>query len=182
MSAAADSEPSAPAPEPSSAPGATPPDSAVPARPLFQERLLPGVGGWIVVAVVGLTFGVVLIPLSYVLAIVVGAVAVLLACTLAYMSSPVLRVTGRHFSMGRARIEVELLGEPTTLDGDEWRTTMGTGFEPLAHHCIRGWIHSGIRTEVLDEQDPTTAWVASSRRPQDLALALRTAQQAARPA
>lgn len=179
MSAAADSESSAPAPEPSSAPDETSSDSAAPIRPLFQERLLPGVGGWIVMVVVGLVFGVVLIPLSYVLAIVVGAVAVLLACTLAYVSSPVLRVTGTHFAMGQARIEVELLGEPTVLDGEDWGTTMGTGFEPLAHHCIRGWIHSGIRTEVLDEQDPTTAWVASSRRPQDLALALRTAQQTA---
>ncbi len=179
MSAAADSDSPAPAPEPSSAPGATSPDSAVSARPLFEERLLPGVGGWIVVVVVGLTIAVALIPLSLVLAIVVGAVAALLGCTLAYVSSPVLRITGTHFSMGRARIEVELLGDPTVLEGEDWATTMSTGFEPLAHHCTRGWIHSGIRAEVLDEQDPTTAWVASSRRPQDLALALRTAQQSA---
>src|SRR5690625_6451848 len=65
----------------------------------------------IVVVVVGLTIAVALIPLSLVLAIVVGAVAALLGCTLAYVSSPVLRITGTHFSMGRARIEVELLGE-----------------------------------------------------------------------
>src|SRR5699024_8394877 len=131
MSAAADSDSPAPAPEPSSAPGATSPDSAVSARPLFEERLLPGVGGWIVVVV---------------------AVAALLGCTLAYVSSPVLRITGTHFSMGRARIEVELLGDPTVLEGEDWATTMSTGFEPLAHHCTRGWIHSGIRAEVLDEQ------------------------------
>src|SRR5690625_5941878 len=81
--------------------------------------------------------------------------------------------------MGRARIEVELLGDPTVLEGEDWATTMSTGFEPLAHHCTRGWIHSGIRADVLDEQDPTTAWLASSRRPQDLALALRSAQQSA---
>src|SRR5690625_6034328 len=111
MSAAADSDSPAPAPEPSSAPGATSPDSAVSARPLFEERLLPGVGGWIVEVVVGLTIAVALIPLSLVLAIVVGAVAALLGCTLAYVSSPVLRITGTHFSLGRARIEVELLGE-----------------------------------------------------------------------
>ena len=173
MSAAADSTPSQPA---SAREAATAPDH--PSRPLFQERLLPGAGAWIVVAVVGLVFGVVLIPLSYVVAIIVGAIGLITACTLAYLTSPVLIVTDSHFTMGRARIEMELLGEPTVLTGEDWQATMGTAFEPLAHHCTRGWIHSGIRTEVRDEQDPITAWVCSSRRPEDLALALRTAQQA----
>lgn len=177
MSAAADSASSAPTSGPSSTPGPASSVRAATTGSLFRERLLPGVGGWIVVIVVGLVVAVVLIPVSYVLAIVVGIVLVLSACTFAYLSSPLLQVTDRHFSMGRARIEVGLLGEPTVLEEEDWKTTMSTGFEPLAHHCIRGWIHSGIRTEVLDAQDPTTAWVASSRRPQDLALALRTAQQ-----
>ena len=43
-------------------------------------------------------------------------------------------------------------------------------------HQARPW----HREKVLDEEDPTTAWVASTRRPEDLALALRTAQQRAR--
>src|SRR5690625_5933433 len=104
MSAAADSDSPAPAPEPSSAPGATSPDSAVSARPLFEERLLPGVGGWIVVVVVGLTIAVALIPLSLVLAIVVGAVAALLGCALAYVRSTVLRLTVNDFFMLRVRL------------------------------------------------------------------------------
>lgn len=173
MSAAADSTPS----QPASTRGATT-AADHPSRPLFQERLLPGVGAWIVVAVVGLIVGVVLIPLSYAVAIAVGVIGLITACTLAYLTSPVLIVTESHFTMGRARIDVELLGEPTVLAGEDWQTTMSTGFEPLAHHCTRGWIHSGIRTEVLDDQDPITAWVCSSRRPEDLALALRTTQQA----
>lgn len=177
MPVAPDPASSAPTPGRVTAPGAPSSRGADASPLLFRERLLPGPGGWIVVSVVGLIFGVVLIPLSYVLAVVVGVAALLLVCLLAFVSSPVLLVTNTHFSMGRARIEVELLGDPTLLEGADWARTMGTGFEPLAHHCIRGWIHSGIRAEVLDAQDPTTAWVASSRRPQDLALALRTAQQ-----
>ncbi|MGO1284560.1 MAG: DUF3093 family protein, partial [Brachybacterium sp.] len=67
--------------------------------------------------------------------------------------------------------------EVTVLHGEEWARTVGQDFEPLAHHCVRGWTRSGLRVEVLDDADPTTAWVASSRRPDDLALALRTAKQ-----
>ena len=62
------------------------------------------------------------------------------------------------------------------LEGEDWARTMGVDFEPLAFHCTRGWIHSGVRVPLHDEDDPTSAWVASSRRPGDLALALRSAR------
>lgn len=128
-------------------------------------------------AVLGATFGVVLVPLSLWLALIVGLVAIAVACTIAYLSSPVLEVTPETYAMGRASIDVELLGEPEELTGEDWERTMHTGFEPLAHHCTRGWIHSGVRVEVLDTDDPVTAWVATSRRPEELALALRAAQR-----
>lgn len=187
MSAAADQNPaeSTPAqPARPEVPGdAASPSASSPARSalagsaLFRERLVPGVGAWIVVVVLGATFGVVLLPLSTWAALVVGVVAVAVACVLAFVTSPVLEVSGGTFSMGRAHIDVDLLGAPEVLTGEDWERTMHTGFEPLAHHCTRGWIHSGIRIEVLDRDDPVTAWVASSRRPEDLALALRSAQQ-----
>lgn len=151
--------------------------SAAAATPSFHERLLPGIGAWIVIAVLGATFGVVLVPLSYTLAAVVGVIGVAVLCALAYLTSPVLAVREGQFTMGRARIPVRLLGEPVELRGEQWALTMGQDFEPMAHHCTRGWIHAGVRAEVLDDEDPTTAWVASSRRPEDLALALRAAQR-----
>ena len=74
---------------------------------------------------------------------------------------------------------MDQLGAPQVLKGEDWALTIGQDFEPLAHHCVRGWTRSGLRIEVLDPEDPITAWVASTRRPDDLALALRTAQQLA---
>lgn len=142
----------------------------------FRERLLPGPGTWLVIAVFGATFGVVLVPLSITLAVVVGAVAIVVLCALVIMSSPVVEVREGSFAMGRARISTDLLGEPQELRGADWDQVMGPGFEPLAHHCTRGWIRSGVRVPLLDEEDPTTAWVASSRRPEDLAAGLRTAR------
>ena len=161
-------------PEPSTAPTASATSSA--AAPSFHERLLPGIGAWIVIVVLGATFGVVLVPLSYTLAAVVGVIGVIALCALAYVTSPVLEVRDGQFTMGRARIPVRLLGEPVELRDQEWARAMGQDFEPMAHHCTRGWIHTGVRAEVLDDKDPTTAWIASSRRPEDLALALRAAQ------
>ncbi|MFC7374332.1 MULTISPECIES: DUF3093 domain-containing protein [unclassified Brachybacterium] len=149
-------------------------------EPLFRERLLPGPGTWVVVVALGSILGVVIVPLHLTTALVVGVVSIIVAVILAVLYSPVLEVKDGWFTMGRARIEVDQLGEATVLRGDEWRTTMGQGFEPLAHHCVRGWVSSGFRIEVLDDEDPTTAWVGSSRRPDDLALALRSARRDSR--
>ncbi|MGP5052350.1 DUF3093 domain-containing protein [Brachybacterium alimentarium] len=170
----------APDPSASSSVEGEPSPSARPAaaqQPLYRERLLPGVAGWIVTAVLGSIFGLVLVPLNFTLALVVGAVCIVVAIVLAVLYSPVAEVRDGRFSLGRARIDVSLLGDPAPLTGEEWSLTIGQDFEPLAHHCIRGWVHAGLRIEVLDEEDPTTAWVTSTRRPHDLALAVRSAQQ-----
>lgn len=169
MSAAADHTPE-PAPS-------TPSDRAAQDVPLFHERVLPGPGAWIIAAAVGGALGLILVPVNLTVAIVVSAVSIVALLVLVVLYSPVLEVSGGRFRLGRAQIGVELLGDPVALRGEEWALTIGQNFEPLAHHCVRGWTRTGLRVEVLDTQDPATAWVASTRRPDDLALALRTAQK-----
>ncbi|ATG55008.1 hypothetical protein CFK41_09690 [Brachybacterium ginsengisoli] len=149
---------------------------AAPSTPLFHERLLPGPGAWIVAVVVGAALGLILVPLNLAAAIIVAAVAIIVLLVVLVQYSPVIEVSDGRFRLSRAQIEVELLGEPVALAGEEWALTIGQDFEPLAHHCVRGWTRTGLRVEVLDPEDPTTAWVASTRRPEDLALALRTAK------
>ena len=156
--------------------------AAVPAaqEPLYRERLLPGVGTWVIGIVIGAALGLVTVPLRLAAAIALSVLAVIAAIAVLLAYSPVLEVSGGVFRLGRAQIDVTLLGEPEVRRGEEWALTIGQDFEPLAHHSVRGWTREGLRVEVLDEEDPTTAWVASTRRPEDLALALRTAQQQAR--
>lgn len=148
-----------------------------PGAPLFREHLFPGVGMWIGAVLLGGALGLVVVPLHLPTAIVLAVVCIIALLVLVHQYSPVLEVSSGQFRLGRARIDVELLGEAQVLRDEAWALTIGQDFEPLAHHCVRGWTRSGIRVEVLDEQDPTTAWVASTRRPEDLSLALRTAQQ-----
>ncbi|HWJ84512.1 MAG TPA: DUF3093 family protein, partial [Cellulomonas sp.] len=35
------------------------------------------------------------------------------------------------------------------------------------------WIHAGVRIELVDPADPTPYWIVTSRRPDELAAALR---------
>jgi hypothetical protein len=145
--------------------------------PGYRERLLPGIGTWVVAIVFGAMLGIIIFPLSPTVSVIIAVVGALAAAVIIALTSPVVAVDAGIFHLGRARIPVRLLGEPVVLEGEEWTAAMSTGFEPLAFHCTRGWIHSGVRVPVLDESDPVPAWVASTRRPQDLALALRAAQQ-----
>ncbi|MGY5764398.1 DUF3093 domain-containing protein [Brachybacterium sp. DNPG3] len=192
MSAAAGDSPltSSPAPSPASSSGAgaaspeEPAASSSSAAPLadapaYRERLTPGIGTWVVLIAFGALFGVVIVPLSTIASVIVGVVGIGAMIAVGIGASPLLLVEGTRLSAGRASIDVAYLGEPETVEGEDWDRTMSTGFDPLAHHCTRGWIHGGLRVEVQDEEDPTTAWVLSSRAPADLALALRAARQRA---
>lgn len=161
-------------PRPASATSAV---GASPDAPLFHERVLPGPGAWLICGAVGGALGLILVPLNLVAAVVVTVVAIAVLVVTVVMYSPVIEVAGGRYRLGRALIEVELLGDPVPMKGEDWAKMIGQDFEPLAHHCVRGWTRTGLRVEIVDEDDPTTAWVASTRRPDDLALALRTAQK-----
>lgn len=151
---------------------------ADPSALLHRERLLPSAGTWVVLALLGAIFGVVLVPLSTTLALVVGVLGMVALCAIAGATSPVVEVREGRLRAGRAQVDVDLLGEPEVLEGPRWAEVMGTGFEPLAFHCTRGWVRSGVRVPLDDDDDPTPAWVMSSRRPQDLVLALQVARRA----
>lgn len=146
------------------------------ASPLHRERLLPSIGVWVVGIAFGSVLGVILVPLSHVLSLAVGIIGVVGVCVMLALAAPVVEVSGGRLRAGRAQIPVDLLGEPEVLDKEGWTVAMSVGFEPLAFHLTRGWVHTGVRVPVLDEADPTPAWVLSTRRPEDLALALRTAR------
>ena len=173
MSAAADRPADHPSPVPAGTAAAAHDENTV----LFREHLFPGPTVWVVAVTIGAALGLILVPLNLTVAIVFSAVCILALLILVHQYSPVLEVANGRFRLSRAQIDVELLGDPLPLAGEDWARTVGQDFEPLAHHCIRGWTRSGLRVEVLDPEDPITAWVASTRRPDDLALALRTAKQ-----
>ncbi|MFC0675164.1 DUF3093 domain-containing protein [Brachybacterium hainanense] len=149
---------------------------ADPAAVLFRERLSPSVGTWIVLVAFGSILGVILVPLSTTLAAVVAGLGIAAMIVFGVAWSPVLEVTREHLTAGRAQVPVALLEEPVAVEGEQWQELMGVGFEPLAFHCTRGWIRTGVRVPLDDDDDPTPAWVMSSRRPQDLVLALQVAR------
>lgn len=147
-----------------------------PERPAFDERLWPGPLGWGLTASFGLVLGVVLVPVSVPLALAVAVVGLVGALGAMVAATPRVAVVDGRLLAGQARIPVDLLGRAATLDRAGVREEMGPGLDARAYVCLRAWVGSAIRVEVVDEQDPTPYWVVSTRHPQELLAAIERAR------
>jgi hypothetical protein len=143
-----------------------------PVNDAFRERLWPGPTGWLVAAGLGALVGLVLLPVSTGLAWGVGAGAVVLALLVTASLASRVEVAAGELRAGSAHIPVALLGTATPLAGEALRTALGPDLDARAYVCLRGWVHSAVRVELLDPADPTPYWVVSTRRPDALAAAL----------
>lgn len=151
--------------------------SPVRAAPLYRERLTPSLWTLLAAAVAAPMVSLVFVPLDATVALLAGlAVAVAIIAALVLLS-PVVAVQGGELRVGRAHIPVRFLGDPTGLVGAEAREVRGPGLPRTAWHALRGGIDGVVRVPVLDERDPVTEWVFSTRTPDRVVSAIRRAQR-----
>ena len=148
-------------------------------RATYRERLWPAPWIWISMFLLGGCCGLIAVPFSTIVAVgcAVAVTVTLIAALLA--STPEVSVSGTQLRAGRARVPVQLLGQITVLDEAELRHAHGRGLDARAYLCVRAWIPTGLRVDLVDPQDPTPYWLVSSRRPQQLLAALDAARRAA---
>lgn len=142
----------------------------------YRERLLPAIWIWCSAALLAALIGLVAVPFGVTAGVAAGIVGLVLLVAVLVAWSPVIAVSDGELVAGRAHVPVTMLGSITPLDGSAMRQALGPGFDARAFLCIRGWIATGVRAELVDPDDPTPYWLISSRRPQALAEALRQAR------
>ena len=114
-------------------------------------------------------------PLGEMIAVVSAAVVGVLLVVLLVRGTPLVAVSGGMFVAHRARVPVRLLGRVEVLDAERMRQARGPNLDARAYLCLRGWIATGVLVELRDAGDPTPYWLVSSRRPEELAAAIRAA-------
>lgn len=149
---------------------------------LFSERLWPGASVWVMTVFFAVGVGLTILPASLPIAVGAAAAVLLVGAVLVRLTAPLVRVVAGELQAGRARIPVHLLGEPEVLDATATRAALGPDLDVRAHLCLRAWARTAVRLPVTDPRDPTPYWFVSSRRPAELASAVRTAQAAHRSA
>ncbi|MBN9214227.1 MAG: hypothetical protein ABS62_13310 [Microbacterium sp. SCN 70-200] len=153
--------------------------SAPKSQAIYRERLSPSLWALLSAAVAAPMVALVFVPLDATVALVTGiAVAVALMAALILLS-PVVEVRGGELRVGRAHIPVNQLGEPIAYTGDEARLIRGPALERTAWHMLRGGIDGVIRVPVIDDRDPITEWVFSTRTPERVVAVITRAQTAA---
>lgn len=159
--------------------------------PSFRERLLPGPVQLVLSAAFGLGIFLAVLPLGLGAAVLAGIVVAMAVAAALVLAAPVVEVVadgpadqgdpyeaGPTLRAGGAAIAVARLGEVVELDRDGMRAVLGPRADARSHLVHRSWVREGVAVVVEDQRDPTPLWVISSRRPDELAAALRSGQAA----
>jgi hypothetical protein len=118
----------------------------------------PGPRGWVPFAV--------LLPLA--------------AAVLVWSMSLRVRVTDEEFQVSDARLPLRFVKEVVAIDAAGRRELLGPAGERYAFLVMRPWISTAVQVVLDDPEDPTPYWLVSTRKPLQLAEALREAAAAAR--
>jgi hypothetical protein len=140
---------------------------------IYRERLWPAPWLFLATALVIPASLLVFLPINQTVGIVAAAVLYAGCVVLLLAAAPAITVTESQLVAGKARLPLEAIGEVTSFSRDEARLERGQRLDARAWLMIRGWIDPVVRIEVLDERDPTPYWLLSTRRPRELAEALR---------
>jgi hypothetical protein len=74
---------------------------------------------------------------------------------------------------GRARIEARHLGVVEALDPDQAHRAAGIEADARAFLLLRPYLKRAVRVAITDPADPAPYWLLNTRRPEELATALR---------
>lgn len=144
--------------------------------PAFRERLWPGPFGWSVLAGFGVFGFIALVPVDLTAAVVTAVLVLGVGVLLAVRAAAVVAVVDGQLVAGSARIPVRVLGSVEVLHRAGVRAALGPGSDARTYTCLRSWVPGGVLVEVRDPDDPTPAWLVSSRRPVALASAIEAAR------
>ncbi|MEV7447821.1 DUF3093 domain-containing protein [Streptomyces nigra] len=145
----------------------------------YEERLTAPRSWWLVSFLVGLSLALILLPFGT-LPMLVGLVGGTAAAAVAASSygSVRIRVVGDSLVAGDARIPLTALGEAEVLDAEEARAWRTHKADTRAFLLLRSYIPTALRVEVTDPEDPTPYLYLSTREPERLAEAMRSAKAA----
>ncbi|GAA4366467.1 DUF3093 domain-containing protein [Agromyces bauzanensis] len=140
--------------------------------PDYHERLWPT--PWIYIATLLLVPASILVlaPVSMPAGIATGVVLYLAVAGSLTLTAPVIEVQDGMLRAGRAEISLAHTGEAVAAFDADARVERGTGLDARAFLVIRGWVQPVVRVPISDPSDPTPYWLISSRRPDELAVAI----------
>lgn len=144
----------------------------------FRERLVSGVGTLVAVLLLLPAIFIVLLPLSATAAIFASIGATIAVELLLFALAPVVAVVDGVLIAGSARIPVSLTGDTAAYRSTDAVQARGPGLDARAFTLFRGWVDPVVRIDLTDPDDPAPYWLVSTRRPEELRVALAAERSA----
>ena len=154
-------------------PAQVPAPAPRPAAARYSERLTLGPLGWVLLVVFAVMLGIAFYPVSVALSLGLALGVLFCGVLVLVATAPVVQVDAVTLRAGTAQIPVHLVGTAVALDATQSRTELGPKLDARAYLCLRGWIHTAVRIELVDPLDPTPYWIVSTRHPDALVAALQ---------
>lgn len=147
----------------------------------YRERLWPTPWIFLASALVIPASLLVFLPIDTTAGVVVAIVLYLGVVALLLGASLPVEVADGHLRVGAARLPLEFVGEAEAFRGAEASLERGQRADARAWMGIRGWVGPIIKVQNTDADDPAPYWIVSTRRPEALIEALRSARASAHP-
>lgn len=112
--------------------------------------------------------------------IIASAIFVILIVALT-ATSPRIEISNGTLRVGKASIGLEYVGAASAFTGPHAVAERGPNLDARAWTRFRAWIGPVVRLDIVDDADPTPYWLFSTRRPEQLVAALRTARAEMKP-
>ena len=142
---------------------------------MYRERLSPS--WWMILAIFMVVPTTVLIffPISLVVGVVTGVVLWLGSVCALWWFSPVIEIAPGVFRAGRAQIGADNVASIDVIGRDDARAAKGVDLDARAWLVLRPWVGPAVKVVVRDEGDPTPYWLVSTKNPEALARAWKSA-------
>lgn len=142
---------------------------------VYRERLWAPPILYLATALVIPASLLVFLPINTTTGVIVAIGMELGVLVLLHVLAPVLEVTDGEFRAGRAHLPRPLVGDVSGYTGAAATTQRGPKLDARAWTLFRGYVGGVVRVEVADPDDPTPYWLVSTRHPDRIVEALRTA-------
>lgn len=139
----------------------------------YRERVWPSAWVWLLSASLGASLAIAYgAAYGAQVGLVVLVPALALPLTGLAISAPVLTVSHRRLSAGRAVIPTTVVTRCASLGREQMQRALRLP-DPSIFTLVRPWtVRSGVLLEIEDPADPHTVWLLSTRHPHRLAAAL----------
>jgi hypothetical protein len=143
-------------------------------QPLYSERVLPGPGAFIPLALIPPTGYLTLTPINETLGVFIGVFGTALAVGLLIWLAPKIELSKDSLRVGKAIVPRSALGKATAISAANAFAERGPKLNALAFIKFQPTVKTLLKVEVTDPSDPTPYLLFSTRRADALAKLLNS--------